>query len=269
MKKVTFYIIAAMMLLGISDGYAQKTFQPKSTQIDWKGIIYRKEVAYEVRAHTNGGLIGVNIGKINTYYKTSYYHLSLGFLRDPREKRQNRNLSINFPDRSKSFAFGKQNSVLNIRAGIGRKKFLSEKAKRKGIAVGYDYTIGPSLALLKPYYLELIYAEEGGGPTDRFVRAEKFSEETAEQFTTLSEIYGGAGYFKGIGEISVTPGIGGKIGLFFSMGAFDEYVKSFEVGLMGDIYIKKLPIMIETEAISNKPYFFNLYAKFLFGKRSN
>ena len=247
----------------------QKTFQPKSNQIDWKGIIYRKEIAYEARIHNNGALIGVNIGKIKTYYKTNYYHLSIGYLKDPREKKQNRNLSFNFPNRSRSFAFGKQNSVINLRAGVGSKVFLSEKAKRKGIAIGYDYNIGPSLALLKPYQLELIYELDGGGTNDREIRAESYSEENAEKFLNFNDIFGGAGYWNNFGELSIAPGIQGKLGLFFSMGAFDKTIKSLEVGIMGDIYIRKLPIMVATEEISNKPYFFNFYVKFLFGKRSN
>ena len=82
-----------MIFVSISaEMMAQKTFQPKANQIDWKGIVYRKEIAYEARIHTNGGLIGVNVGKIKTYYKTNYYHLSIGYLKDPREKKQNRNL---------------------------------------------------------------------------------------------------------------------------------------------------------------------------------
>lgn len=247
----------------------QKTFQPKATQIDWKGIVYRNEVAYEGRIHTNGALFGVNIGKIKTYYKTNYYHLSIGYLKDPREKRQNRNLSFSFPNRSRSFTFGKQNSVINLRGGIGKKRFISEKAKRKGIAIGYDYNIGPSLALLKPYQLELIYDVENGEPNEREIRVESYSEENVEKYLSYNDIFGGAGYWRGFDQISVVPGIQAKLGLFFSMGAFDKTVKSLEVGVMGDIYIKKLAIMVETETVSNKPYFFNFYVKFLFGTRSN
>jgi len=142
---------------------AQKTFQPKATQIDWKGIVY---------------------------YKTDYYHLSIGYLKDPREKRQNRNLPSFGPfGRSSSFTYGKQNSVINIRGGIGKKRFISEKAKRKGIAIGYDYNIGPSLAILKPYQLELIYELDDGV---RVVRTEAYNEENAEKFLTYNDIFGGA-----------------------------------------------------------------------------
>jgi len=268
--KLSFRYTLIFVLIAIGfELSGQKTFQPKATQFDWKGIVYRKERAFEVRIHTNGGLIGMNFGEIKTYYKTKYYHLSLGYLKDPREKRQNRNLSFSFPDRSRAFAFGKQNSVINLRAGLGVKRFVSEKAKRRGIAIGYDYQFGPSLALLKPYYLELLYSNETGGVTDRVLRTERYTEENAEKFTTFNEVFGGAGYFKGFNEIKIVPGVQAKLGVFFSMGAFDKYVKALEIGLMADVYFKKLSIMIETEEISNKPYFINFYVKFIMGSRSN
>jgi len=263
------YTLILILLAFGCEMSAQKTFQPKATQFDWKGIVYRKERAFEARVHTNGALIGMNFGEIKTYYKTKYYHLSFGYLKDPREKRQNRNLSFSFPDRSSSFSFGKQNSVLNLRAGLGVKRFISEKAKRKGIAIGYDYQIGPSLAILKPYYLELLYTVESDGIPNRELRTERYTEENAEKFTTFNDIFGGAGYFTGFDELRIVPGIQANLGLFFSMGAFDKYVKALELGLMVDVFSKKLPIMIETEEVSNKPYFINFYVKFLMGKRSN
>ena len=91
MKSIIKYSFLTILVAIGFEISAQKTFQPKATQFDWKGIVYRKERAFEARIHTNGGLIGMNFGKIKTYYKTNYYHLSIGYLKDPREKRQNRN----------------------------------------------------------------------------------------------------------------------------------------------------------------------------------
>ena len=65
------------------------------------------------------------------------------------------------------------------------------------------------------------------------------------------------------------PGIQAKGGLLFSLGAYDKMVKAVEVGAMVDFYIKKVPIMVESESVSNKPYFFNLYLSLQLGTRSN
>ena len=124
--------------------------------------------------------------------------------------------------------------------------------------------------MLKPYYLELIYDIENPGSGSRSeLRTERFTDENAAIFTNFDDVFGGAGFFKGFDELTIVPGIQTKLGLFFSLGAFDKYVKAVETGFMADIFIRKIPIMIESDEISNKPYFFNFYVNFLFGKRSN
>ncbi|MBK9737303.1 MAG: hypothetical protein IPO92_21070 [Saprospiraceae bacterium] len=253
----------AMLCIG------QKSFQPKQVDFEWKGIVYRKEYTGNINLHTNGYSLAFNSGKIKTYYKTSYYHVELGYMSDPREQKQNRNIPISFTKISQSFKFGKQNSMYVLRAGKGVKKLLTDKAKRRGVAVGYDYEVGPAIAFLRPYYLELIYNFEQDGRFYNELRSEKYTIENAGKFLDYNSVFGGAPGNLGWSELGIVPGIQGKLGLFFSLGAFEEYAKSLEIGIMGDLFIRKIPIMVETQAISNKPYFLNFYATFEFGKRKN
>jgi hypothetical protein len=253
----------------ISTGMTQKSFQPKQVDFQWKGIVYRNETTGNLSLNTNGYSIAYNKGKIKSYYKTDYYHLEIGYLSDPREEKQNKNLITSLIDVSRSFRYGKQNSLYVLRAGKGTKKLLTDKAKRKGVAIGYNYEAGAAIALLKPYYLDLKYNFEQDGKTYYEARQEKYTEANAQKFLDHNSILGRGSNSKGWSEIKAIPGAQGKIGLFFSLGAFEEYAKSIEVGLMGDIFIKKVPIMIETEAISAKPYFLNFYVTVEFGKRTN
>ena len=234
-----------------------------------KGVIYRNEFSVDSRIHTNGLAIAVNFGNIITYRRSKYYHIEFGYIKDPREQKQTRNLGFLFNAGSSAFKLGKQNTMFALRGGVGRKRFISDKAKRKGIAIGYNYEIGPSLAILKPYYLDLQYQVEDNGVTAIELRSEKYSEANAEKFLDYSQIFGSSGFSKGLTELSLIPGAQAKAGLFFSLGAYDEYIKSIEVGLMADMYINKVPIMVETENVSNKPYFVNLYVHLQLGKRSN
>jgi hypothetical protein len=236
--------------------------------MDMKGIVFKNEVAFDFRLHTNGMAIALNLGEIQTYYRTKYYHFELGFLRDPREQSQNRNL-LQRGRLSNSFIFGKQNSLMVLRAGVGRRILLSEKAKRKGVAVGYNYQIGPALALVKPYYLDLIYQQERDGRIDLNIQSESFNDQNRDKFTTFNDIFGSSGFSKGLTEMSFVPGIQGKFAMFFSLGAFDKYIRTVETGIMTDLFIRKIPIMIETPEISNKPYFINLYANIRIGYRTN
>ena len=249
--------------------YGQQTFQPKQVGLDLKGVIYRNETAVDFRLHTHGMALALNLGKIKTYYQTNYLHFEIGYLRDRRETKQNRNIAIGSFGQSSPYAFGKVNHLFILRGGWGYRKYLSEKAKRKGLAVGYNYEIGPALAILKPYYLRLLYREDVDGRIVTDVRNERLTDENRDMFFNQNEIYGGGGFFRGFNELSFTPGIQAKGGLFFSLGAFDQFVKTIETGIMVDVFPKKIAILQETDAISNKPYFINLYVNLQLGKRSN
>lgn len=265
MRQLLMFILL-FVCIGIK---AQVTLLPKQITNANKGVVFKKEWSTDLRLHTNGVALALNFGKIQTYYKTSYYHFEIGRLKDPRERSQNKNYTLTSGPTTNSFVFGKQNSVYALRGGWGRKIYWSEKAQKKGIAVGYTYEVGPSIALVKPYYLSLIYDSptDGGGTSVEF-REEKYTAENAEKFTKYDDIFGGVSFFKGITETSFVPGIQGKLAMHFALGAFDSTVKALECGFMFDIYSKKIPILIETEEVSNKPYFFNLYVNLQFGKRS-
>ncbi len=248
---------------------AQISFQPKQVEGGNKGIVYRKENTVRATILTNGYSLAYHKGEIKTYYKTTYYNIEMGILRDSRELSQNRNIPVSFNKISNSFKFGKQNHLYQIRAGKGVKRLLTDKAKRRGVAVGYNYEAGPSLAILRPYYLELIYEETSSGNNVRVLRAEKYTPENANRFLDYNQVFGGTGGKLGWSELSLIPGIQGKMGLFFSSGAFDEYAKSLEIGIVLDVYLRKVPIMVETANISAKPYFINFYATLELGKRYN
>ncbi|HRO07624.1 MAG TPA: hypothetical protein PK047_02075 [Saprospiraceae bacterium] len=248
---------------------SQVSFQPKNVNNDWKGIIYRYETTGMATLHTNGFSIAYNKGKIRTYYKTTYYHIEAGFLKDAREQNQNRNIPISFNKVSQSFKFGKQHYFYNVRAGKGTKILLTDKARRQGVSVGYNYEGGFSLGVLRPYYLELVYNYEENGRYYNELRTEKYSLENADKFLDFNSIFSGASGGKGWSEISIVPGIQGKLGLFFSIGSMDQYTKNIELGIMGDLYIKKIPIMVETPAVSSKPYFINFYLTVELGKKYN
>lgn len=248
---------------------AQRILQPKLVELDLKGVVYKHEWSFDFRLHENGYSIGYNTGEVLSYHKSKFYQLELGVMKDIREKRQTKNYSFTPTSGSRAFVFGKVNSFINIRGSIGFKKYLSEKAKRKGLAVGYSYSFGPAVGLLKPYYLRLIYRPlETGGETT-LTPDERFTEENAEKFLTFNDIDGASSPFKGLTEIKVVPGIQGKLASHFALGAFDQYVKAIELGVMVDLYIRRIDIMAESLGYNNKPYFIKLFANMQLGMRKN
>lgn len=236
---------------------------------DQKGIVYDKEFSIDFKIHTNGFGLGVNIGTLKTYYLTRFFNIEIGELKHPREYRQNFDFQLPGSNRiSRAFIFGKQNSFFVLRGGIGEKRYFSEKAKRKGLAVGISYEGGPSLGIQKPYYLELIRFLDAGN--EYVIRSERYAEENADRFLNIHNIYGSSGFAKGLNEINIQPGVHAKVALHFDWGAFDEFVKAMEAGIMIDGYLNRVPILVETDATDsaqNRQLFVNLFVNFQFGKR--
>lgn len=247
----------------------QKLDLGKNNYDDKKGIVYLQENTFEVNLHTNGAAIGLNFGKIETFYKTTFWHVGLGELKHFRETRQSRSLQGGaLGGNFRSYIFGKQNNFFALRAGYGEKRYFSQKARSKGVAIGIAYQGGVSLGLLKPYHLVLRYVSESLGQQN--YRSEAYSEENALRFLSNENIFGADSFTKGIGQMNLRPGGHARLGLHFDWGAFDEFVKAIELGVMTDFYLQPIPIMIEspfTPGVRNRAVFVNLYANVQFGKR--
>jgi len=284
MKKVVSFAIA--FFVGFSFLTAQ-TFQSNKFDSNYRGLVYNKEFTMDARLHTNGFALAANFTKIKTYYKSAYFQLEIGDIKHPKEYRQNSDSQIVSQGTPQSYILGKENALYAIRAGYGRIRYYSEKAKRKGVSIGINYEGGATLGLLKPYYLD-IRQTDPGGPGLIPTRAERFNPNEPCDFLDPSRIYGSAGFFKGLGELDIRPGLHGKVGVHFDWGAFDEFVKAIEAGIMIDVFFQKIPHLIhinqdiydimdvncphlqpaQIENNPNRQIFLNLYVSLHLGKRS-
>jgi hypothetical protein len=152
--------------------------------------------------------------------------------------------------------------MLNL--GMGRKYYLSEKAHKRGVAVGYSFEGGLNLGLLKPYYLVLEYADE----LDQVFRTESYSEENAHLFLDDHKIRDKGSFTRGLDEISLLPGFYAKLASHFSLGAYGKYIRAIEVGVHLDLFTKRVPVMIETESLSNDFILPSFFVNFQLGRRS-
>ena len=265
MSKLNYIYIIVVLLASVCPSIAQTVFQPKPIEYNLKGVVYSEERVFEGRIHAQGFAVGYKKGKLQSYYRTTYYGIEFGYTKDASERRRNKNLSVSGERLSSAFIYGKQNELFNLRFSLGEKRYLSEKTIRRGIAVGFIYEGGISLGLLKPYYLKVIRTE-----SDRITRnleTIRFTDELREDFLNDDIIYGGAGFFKGFTQLNPRVGLHGKAGMHLAIGAFDKQVKAAEVGLMLDIYPSKVPILVAREGVSNNFFFAKLYLSFQFGGR--
>lgn len=263
MNKRNLFSIIIILFCGALFG--QVTFQPKQeSSFDKKGVVYNKELSFDLQfIQTNGWSFAMNSGKIKTYYLTPFYHISIGELKHIKEYRQQsiESLGVSGLGNNQSFILGKQNNLFAVRVGYGQKRYFSEKAKIKGLAVGISYEAGPTLGLLKPYYLDLKY------PTEDVSRAQKYSEEIHDVFLDRNRIVGSAGLGKGFSEVVIRPGFHAQASAHFDWGAFDEFVKAMEAGFMVDFFLGNTDIMVETEGVENRPFFLNVFINLQLGKR--
>jgi hypothetical protein len=241
--------------------FATTQISAQSTRLntDMKGIIYNKEKALEVRAHTHGWAANVYIGDIKSYYKTTQFHFGLGELKHFKEVPKSTEATNNAGQNFRRYTFGKQNFAYVLRGGYGVKRYYTEKASKNGVALALSYSGGLTTALMVPYYLEV------GGPRDAKTTSIKYTEDTKADFLEPTKIKGKSGILKGIGESKVVPGLHGQIGVHLDWGAFDEFMRAVEAGIMIDVFPKRLPIMVSEE---NRPYFLNLYVTMQLGKRN-
>jgi hypothetical protein len=247
-------ILASMLLLS---GFISTSHAQQRINADGKGIIYDAETAIDFRLHTYGFALNLDYGKIQTYYKTSFYQFGIGELFHFRETSRDAD-NTGTASLTGGYAYGKQNSLFVLRAGYGARRYFTEKADRNGVALGMSYTYGISLGVVKPYYLEI---KKNG---DRNPVDIRYTPETAVNFLNTDIIQGRSSFLKGIGESKFTPGLYGSVAVHLDWGAFDEFLKAVEAGIMIDIYPKKIPILI---ADDNRPFFLNFYVSVLLGKR--
>ncbi len=228
---------------------------------DELGVIYSRFFTGNGSIHTNGRIgFSAHIGYVETFYKNRYWSVEINELRNVRELRQSYDFQGPFTS-SRSFIYGKINNFYTLHGGFGKQNFFGEPSQTRGVAVGYNYSFGPVLGLLKPYYLDVRRPVDQ--TTSDIVRI-KYSEETAAQFLNINSIYGASGFRVGLNEISVVPGARGKAGLVFDFSHSEEFIRAIEAGVMLDLYMRRIPIMVTQP---DNFYFLNLYVSLQLGKR--
>ena len=219
-----------------------------------KPILVRSEKSWGGLLHTEG--LGLNywIGKHKTAAIKRMYELEFVTMKHPKEVK-----SINpYFENAKSFKYGKLNSVALLRANLGRVKTLNDKPYWGGVEVRYMYFAGFSAALLKPVYLSILYPTTT--PYRYLIIDEKY--DPAKHNSDL--IFGRASFFKGLNELKIYPGLDAKLGLSFEYGSKSEIVRSLDIGVTADVFLKEVPLMAFD---NNNNYFITFFISMHFGNR--
>ncbi len=215
-------------------------------------IFYRNERSGGIILHTSGYGISYRQGMRLNYFDKRLYEAGFHIYRDPKEVRINNPIWPN----NRSFVFGKLNSLFYLNLGYGFQRELFRKFDVGGVAIRYFYTGGPSLALYKPVYYEVL---EPIPPNEYIITTKKFDE----SFHQATDIFGRASFFKGFNETKAVPGLYAKGGINFEYSRYDEILHALEIGVMVNAFTRHIPIMADDPG---PQFIFSLFLGYRFGK---
>jgi len=243
MKKLL--IIAVVYVFGLVSVYGQGDLNEQQK------VFFRNERSFAILVNTDGFGFSYREGKRLDYLNKRLIEFDLGTLRHPKEVK----LSNPYYQTPGTFVFGKINSVIFIRGGLGHQHELYKKADLGGVAIRYFFSGGPVIAFYKPIYYKILHALSSN---EFEIVEEKLDIKKHEP----SMIYSKSSFTKGFNELKLLPGIYGKGGFNFEYSKQDKVIHAIEAGAQINIFPKKIPIMSTT---SNKAIFMSLFVSYRFG----
>jgi hypothetical protein len=201
-------------------------------------VLYRNEGSGKIYANTRGLGALYRRGKHITAKSRSFYEIDFQSLKHPKEVK----VSGSAQDK-KRFVYGKINQAFLLRGSVGMQKVLFAKADNKAVEVRYSYSIGPTLAFAKPYYVQ-VYRSQNTITGQTSPDVVKFD---TESFTQDSVVGRGA-FSDGLAETKVYPGASAKFNLSFEYSPYTNLIRAIETGISVDFFPKALPIMARNPA---------------------
>ncbi len=217
-------------------------------------LVYSKQSIFGIQLRSNGYGFFIEKGKMKSQRNSSVYSFEFNEIKHPKEdKLPNGTGGFTFGN---PYVYGKINNFYNAQFGFGRQRILGQKGNKNGVAVSVVYKGGLTLGLLRPYYIEV---QDNNGQS----KSIKYTPQDSVLFLT-GYIIGGGGLGKGWSEMQFKPGVFARSALRFDFGRFNEVVSGIEIGLSGEFYSSKIPIMLFQE---KKQFFYQGHIAVMFGHR--
>jgi hypothetical protein len=265
MHKVLFFCIAISLGLSVS---AQKTKKDRKEERkqrinalikqEEEGVIaYRKHSVFGIKLTNDGYGFFYEHGRAQSIKKALLFQLDFAERKDPKEKKE-----ANIFAPASPFIFGKINYFYPLKLGVQQQILFGNKSNKNGVAVTGNFGGGLSLGLLRPYYLEINDTSNG---SRRSIKYESADSTTFSNSGQLQQLFvASSGFTKGWSEIKVKPGAYAKAALRFDYGSYNEVVSALEVGVTGEYYFSKIPLLLHSK---QKDFFLNVYVALVFGRR--
>ncbi len=208
---------------------------------------FHREISGGLFWHPRGLGLNLKAGKKLESGVWRMIDLDLVSMKHEKERRV-RSASFSAPG---SFFYGKLNTVFIARGGYGRRWDLSTHFYKHTIATRFQVSAGPSIAMLKPVYLEIYYPTPDNQAG--FLVSEKYDP---EKHTDPTVIFGNSSFFSGISGTKGRLGLNFKANMQFDWSDYYDQVQGVELGMVIDAFGRDIPILA---LASNKNIFTTLY----------
>jgi hypothetical protein len=246
----------ALLALACSELNAQEPTLPggydNGTNLN---VLYRNEASGKIFATTRGFGISFRQAKHVTQKTRSYYDIDLQNLRHPKETK-----IMGEGTQRRRYVYGKLNGVLLLRCAIGMQNVLFSKGDHKAVEVRYSYSLGPTIAFAKPYYVRIYHNRPGGG-----LNKEEHIRFDSENFSPDSgRIQGRSEFSRGLAELKIYPGATAKFNLSFEYAPYTNLIRALETGISVDYFPKALPLMSRNPS---ENFIITFHLGFVFGRK--
>ncbi|GAB3991667.1 hypothetical protein GCM10028807_22300 [Spirosoma daeguense] len=258
----TLYGLLGLTVCGLM--LSAQVAQAQNTDADDE--IYPTETTFGITTNTNAGVIGgvsfrqskLLSGTLFGLPQYRYLSVELVNVKHPKELQS----SIN--SLGSRYINGKENYLFVLRPQYGREVKLFQRKADEGIAVSAIVAAGPSLGIIKPYYLEVAY-----GNNSRTVPASQVNGFTTP---TGETVIGSGGFLEGFGQSKLTVGLNVKAALSFELSAFRANTTGVEIGFLAEAFPNTIVIIPNTSPTGNREdgnrsLFTSAYITLFFGSK--
>ncbi len=216
-----------------------------------QGVVYfKKQTVFGIQLNTDGFGAFLEKGYSKSLKKALLFQVSIS------EKKHNKEIKVsNVTVPGSPFLYGKVNFVYPLQLGAQIQFLLGNKTPRNGVHVSGNFGGGLSLALLRPYEVQVEKNNELV-----FIRYN-----SADSLAFLGpSVRSGPRFVNGWNGLKVNPGIYAKAALRFDYGVYSEIVSAIEVGIKAEVYSSKIQQMAWQK---DRQLFTSAYFSILFGHR--
>ena len=217
------------------------------------------------KLNTDGWSGMANLMKKKGGNTNNVWQLSFSEIKHEKQTRlQGSNSGFAYLGNGTPFVYGKINNLYTLQIGFGKETLLLPAVMEGNISVSFRYTAGLSLAMLKPYYLKLVYVNYNGNTQTAHTEQQGYNRADSAKFLNTGFIQGASTWSKSLANITYVPGAYFDTALTIIPGKSISFIQEITLGINGAFYTQSLQIMADQKAY---PWQVSLFAGLGIGKR--